>query len=299
MTKYISDADLDRVEGMSSRAAGKLLGVGKSTINDARARRRIMESTVPSGDLPELKKPKILALDLETSPNLAHVWGLFNQNIGLPQLMESTEVICFGARWLDSDEVIFKSVYHHSKKEMLETIWSLMNEADAIMGWNSKGFDVKHLYREFIENNIKPPSPHIDLDLMLASKRKFRFPSNKLDYFAQKMGIGQKVKHEGHELWVKCMRNDPDAWEDMKKYQIQDVNILFGVYERLLPWIDGHPHMALFSGDARACPNCGSTNVRRVGSTTTTAGKFPRYVCECGKWARDAKRESTTSLRSY
>jgi predicted phosphodiesterase len=34
----ISDVDLDRVAGLSSRKAAKLLGVGKSTINDARAR---------------------------------------------------------------------------------------------------------------------------------------------------------------------------------------------------------------------------------------------------------------------
>ena len=299
MARYISDADLDSVSHLTSRKAAQKLGCGKSTINDARVKRRTLEASLPAGDLPVVNKPKILALDLETSPNLAHVWGLFNQNIGIVQLMEWTEVICFGARWLGTDEVIFKSVYHDSKEEMLQTIWDLMNEADAIMGWNSKGFDVKHLYREFIENGMLPPSPHIDLDLMLASKRKFRFPSNKLDYFAQKMGVGAKVKHEGHELWVKCMRNEPEAWADMKKYQIQDVDILFGVYDKLLPWIEGHPHMALFSGEALACPNCGSTNVRRYGSTTTTAGKFPRYVCECGKWSRDAKREGTTSLRSY
>jgi len=297
MTKYISDADLDRVADLTSRKAAKVLGCGKSTINDARAKRR--EQTSPASDLPVVNKPKILALDLETSPNLAHVWGLWQQNVGLNQLLESTEVICFGAKWLGGDEVIFRSVFHDGKQTMLQEVWDLLNEADAVMGWNSKGFDIKHLNREFIENGFLPPSPHIDLDLMNISKAKFRFPSNKLDYFVQNLGIGAKVKHEGHTLWVKCMAGDPVAWEEMKAYQIQDVEVLFGVYEKLLPWIDGHPNMALFSGEAEACPNCGSTNLRSAGTTTTNASIFPRYVCECGKWSRGAKRIATTSLRSY
>ena len=156
MTKYISDADLDSVENLTSRAAAKVLGCGKSTINDARARRRSV--TAPRGILPEVKKPRILALDLETSPNLAHVWGLWQQNVGLNQLLESTEVICFGARWLGEEEVEFRSVHHDGKKKMLKRAWELLNEADAVMGWNSKGFDMKHLNREFLENGLTPPS---------------------------------------------------------------------------------------------------------------------------------------------
>ncbi|UDL15895.1 DnaQ-like DNA polymerase III subunit [Microbacterium phage Pumpernickel] len=298
MTKYISDSDLDSVEGFSSRKAAKILGCGKSTINDARARRRA--ATAPSANLPEVKKPKILALDLETSPNIAHVWGLFKQNVGLNQLMDSTEVICFGAKWLGGDEVEFRSTHHDGKKAMLERAHALLNEADAVMGWNSKGFDMKHLNREFLEAGMTPPSPTIDLDLMLTVKQNFRFPSNKLDYVAQRLGVGAKVQHEGHTLWVKCMAGDDAAWNDMKEYQVQDVEILFGVYDKLLPWIKGHPNMGLFSGEEVACPNCGHTKLSRNGVTTTSAGVFPRYQClSCGKWSRDSKRVDTTSLRSY
>ena len=135
---------------------------------------------------------------------------------------------------------------------------------------------------------------------MLTVKSKFRFPSNKLDYVAQRLGVGSKVKHEGHTLWIKCMAGDDDAWEDMRAYQIQDVDILFGVYDRLLPWIQGHPHMALFAGAGKACPNCGGTDLKQSGYTTTGASVFQAYQCQtCGKWSRDAKRSGTTSLRSY
>jgi len=33
---------------------------------------------------------QILLLDIETAPNTAHVWGLWNQNVSLNQLMESS-----------------------------------------------------------------------------------------------------------------------------------------------------------------------------------------------------------------
>jgi len=299
MAKYISDADLASVSHLTSRKAAKVLGCGKSTINDARARQRALAATLPPV-LPITKRPKILALDLENSPNIAHVWGLFKQNVSLNQLMESAEVICFGARWLHEDTVEFRSVHHDGKDVMLQRAWDLINEADAVMGWNSKGFDMKHLNREFLEAGMNPPSPVIDLDLMLTVKANFRFPSNKLDYVAQKLGLGAKVQHEGHTLWVKCMAGDDEAWEDMRKYQIQDVDLLIPLYQRLLPWIKGHPNYGLYSGEAECCPNCGSTALRQQGTAKTGASEFPRFVCgNCGKWSRSYKRVGTTGQRSF
>ncbi len=32
------------------------------------------------------------------------------------------------------------------------------------------------------------------------------------------------------------MEGDDKAWAEMKKYQIQDVNLLVDLYEKLLPW---------------------------------------------------------------
>ncbi len=55
--------------------------------------------------------PRILLLDLETSPNVAHVWGLWNQNVSIKQLLEGTEVICVGARWLGDESVEIRSVH--------------------------------------------------------------------------------------------------------------------------------------------------------------------------------------------
>ena len=182
---------------------------------------------------------KILLLDIETTPLQVYTWGLWDQNIGINQIIKSTEMMCFGAKWLGQKSVTFKSVHHDGKKTMLEELHKLMDEADVLVGWNSAAFDHKHINREFLENGMTPPAPTKDLDLMSITKANFQFPSNKLDYVAQKLGVGSKVKHSGFELWIKCMDGDDKAWREMKKYQIQDVQLLDSLYDILLPWFPG------------------------------------------------------------
>jgi uncharacterized protein YprB with RNaseH-like and TPR domain len=179
---------------------------------------------------------KILLLDIETTPMQVYAWGLWDQNISIDQIIKTTEMLCFGARWLGEKKVVFKSVHHDGKQAMLEELHKLMSEADLLVGWNSAAFDHKHINREFLENGMTPPSPVKDLDLMSVTKANFLFPSNKLDYVAQKLGVGAKVKHSGFSLWIKCMDGDEKAWAEMKKYQIQDVNLLVELYDKLLPW---------------------------------------------------------------
>jgi hypothetical protein len=242
---------------------------------------------------------KILFLDLETSPNLAHVWGLWNQNISIDKLVSTTEVICFGARWHGGKKVVFKSVHHHGKKEMLDTLHELMHEADVVVGWNSRDFDSKHVRREFLENGYLPPSPWKDLDLMQVVKSQFRMPSNKLDYVAQKLGVGAKVKHSGFQLWLDCMAGKGAAWKEMKTYQIQDVNLLVDLYEILKPWIKNGPHYALHNLDASGCRNCGSQQLQRRGFAKTASSVYQRYQCQaCGSWQRDTTALATTAMRA-
>jgi uncharacterized protein YprB with RNaseH-like and TPR domain len=179
---------------------------------------------------------KILLLDIETTPMQVYAWGLWDQNISIDQIIKSSEMLCFGARWLGQKKVIFKSSYHHGKQAMLEELHKLMEEADVLVGWNSAAFDHKHINREFLQAGMAPPSTTKDLDLMSVVKANFLFPSNKLDYVAQKLGVGAKVKHSGFSLWIRCMDGDKKAWDEMKKYQVQDVNLLVDLYDILNPW---------------------------------------------------------------
>jgi len=190
---------------------------------------------------------RTLLLDIETKPIKAWVWGLWDQNISIGQIIEPTEMLCFGAKWQGSKtkKQVFSSVYHNGKGDMLRELHDLMEEAEVLVGWNSAGFDHKHIKREFLEAGMTPTSTVKDLDLMSVVKANFKFPSNKLDYVAQRLGVGSKFKHTGFQLWIDCINNDPKAWAMMKKYQAQDVVLLDELYDILLPWFPGGSSLSI------------------------------------------------------
>lgn len=232
---------------------------------------------------------KILLLDIETSPNTAHVWGLWQQNVSINQLMESSYVLCYAAKWLNSDEMLFDSVQQSKPKAMLKGIHGLLNEADAVVHYNGTKFDIPTLNKEFLLHRYSPPSPYKQIDLLRVVRSQFRFPSNKLDYVAQRLGLGQKHAHEGHELWVKCMNGDKDAWKRMADYNIQDVILLEDLYNTLLPWIKNHPNKNLHS-DNPCCPTCGDTHLQKRGTAVSATGTYQRYQCRaCGSWSQGTK----------
>ena len=235
---------------------------------------------------------KILIIDIETSANLAYVWRVWQQNVSTSQLVKEKEVISFAAKWYGSDEVIFSSVFHDTKKKMVKKAWDLLNEADVVVHYNGKKFDIPHLNQEFLLAGMPPPVPFRQVDLLTTVRREYNFGHNKLDHVTQALGIGSKVEHEGFELWVACMKNDPDAWERMKAYNIHDVGLTEQLYKRILPWITQHPSHAAINGDMR-CTNCGSSDLKKNGFQYTLTGRYQRYRCgSCGAAVRDTKRQS-------
>ncbi|HEX7129113.1 MAG TPA: hypothetical protein VF217_03475, partial [Rhodanobacteraceae bacterium] len=132
------------------------------------------------------------------------------------------------------------------------------------------------------------------VDLLKTARSRFRLASNKLDFVAQQLGLGKKVEHKGHELWLGCMNGDAESWRVMERYNKQDVILLERVYDRLLPWIKGHPNHSTHSGDL-VCPYCGGTHYQRRGEAVTAAGRYWRYQCkDCGGWFRHNKTIATT-----
>ena len=237
---------------------------------------------------------KILLLDIETSPNTAHVWGLWQQNVSINQLQESSYVMCWSAKWLGDKQVMFDSVYNSKPMKMLKGIHKLINEADAVIHYNGTKFDIPTLNKEFLLHGLPPPAPYRNIDLLRSVRSSFRFPSNKLDYVAQRLGLGQKTQHEGHSLWVRCMNNDPKAWKIMETYNKQDVVLLEKVYDAILPWIKNHPNHNLYNDNGHSCPSCNSTKVQRRGVSHTTGGVYQRYQCtNCGTWSRSTKATRT------
>lgn len=234
---------------------------------------------------------KILLLDIETAPNTAYVWGLWKQNISISQIVDSSSMLCWAAKWLDEDEYEFSSILQ-GKKYMLKGIHKLLSEADAVVHYNGSRFDIPTLNKEFLEAGMPPPSPYAQIDLLKTARQQFRFPSNKLDYVARALGLEGKKKHEGFELWIKCMNKDKEAWERMKEYNIQDVYLLEAVYYEFLPWIKNHPNKAIHNDSEHSCPSCGSKHIQKRGFNVTSGGKYQRFQCQdCGSWSASRRTE--------
>ena len=232
---------------------------------------------------------RILLLDVETTPNLAFVWGLWDQNVALNQLVVSTEMLCYAAKWYGESSVYYGSIQNTSTKKMLSGIHKLLDEADAVIHYNGTRFDIPHLNREFIENGYAPPSPYKEIDLLTTAKRIFKFPSNKLEYVSKTLGVGSKLKHNGFELWTGCLKGDKDSWKTMEEYNIQDVLLLEQVYEKMKPWVKSHANHSLFNTTAGSvCPKCGGIHLQKRGFYYTLASQYQRYQCKsCGAWSKD------------
>jgi len=232
---------------------------------------------------------KILLLDIETSPMTAYVWGIWDQNISPNHIIDSSNILCWAAKWLDSDEVMFDSVHKSKPKAMLKGIHGLLDAADAVIHYNGTKFDIPTLNKEFLLHRFNPPSPYKQIDLLRVVRSQFRFPSNKLDYVAQRLGLGKKHDHEGHALWVKCMNGDKEAWQRMEEYNIQDVVLLENLYDTLLPWIRNHPNRNTYS-DVMGCPTCVEHNLQKRGTAISATGTYQRYQCKsCGSWSQGTK----------
>lgn len=232
---------------------------------------------------------KVLLVDIETAPNTAYCWGLWDQNIQHDQLVQSGYILCWAAKFLGSDTVHFASRQHTDAPTMLSGIHKLLDAADVVIHYFGSKFDIPTLNKEFVKYHFGPPSPYKQVDLKLVAGRAFRFESNKLDYVAQFLGLGAKVKHRGFQLWVRCMHGDPEAWAEMETYNRGDVTLLEKLYVRLLPWIERHPNAAAYTGRA-CCPRCQSTRIQKRGTAVAQTRRYARYQCQaCAGWFRSGK----------
>lgn len=242
---------------------------------------------------------KTLILDIETIPLEGYFWRLFDENIGINQIKGHGGVLSWAAMWdHDPDYTLFSSLHHYGRKSMVEEMWELLDEADEVVGWNSNRFDVPHLNTEFLKAGLGPPSPYKKVDLFRTVKSVFKLPSNKLDYFAQTLGIGEKVEHEGFPLWVACMKGDKDAWEKMEEYNRHDVILTAEALEKLRPWINTGVNRSALADD-HVCPNCGSTHLQSPGSTRTLQLSYALWQCQdCGTWSRSVVAEKKSNRKN-
>lgn len=247
---------------------------------------------------PPATGPKVLIYDIETAPIVAHVWGLWENNVGLNQIDSDWHVLSWSAKWLGApdNEVMYmdqrnmKNIEDDSK--LLKQIWELLDTCDVVITQNGKKFDQKKLNARFILNGMQPTSTYRHIDTAQLAKRHFAFTSNKLAYLSDKLCTTYKKltnhgQFPGHELWVQCLKGNLAAWQEMEKYNKYDVLSLEELYGRLAPW-DASINFNVYTDDETTTCSCGSTSFRKNGFAYSNSAKYQKFTCKgCGKEHKD------------
>lgn len=229
-------------------------------------------------------KAKVLLYDIETSPNLAYVWGKYEQNVIAYQ--KEWEMLCFAYKWLDEPGVyaVIKGA-DKTDKNLCKRLHELLSEADVVIAHNGDAFDNKKAKARFLYHGLKPLRNLATIDTKKVAKNAFGFNSNKLDDIGNYLGLGRKEQTEGFELWLGCMQNDPKAWEKMVKYNKQDVLLLEKIYLAMRPWMVRHPALPLLQNVRDACPKCSSLQIIKRGFRATASTIQQQMYCkDCYGW---------------
>lgn len=223
---------------------------------------------------------RLLVLDLEWAPALAYVWRFWDENIQPDQLIDHGGMLCFCAHWHGEKEYMFWSQWEHGREGMAKAALELLEEADAIITFNGKKYDLPKITGEILLAGLTPPPTVAHIDLLQVVK-KFGFNMNRLAYIGPLLSVGGKMKHQGFNLWKDVLAGDEKAQNKMRRYCIQDVRMTDRLYKKVRPFITNHPQLR--SGEI--CPACTSTKTQKRGPRYTRHYRIQRNQCtKCAHW---------------
>lgn len=234
------------------------------------------------------KKPKILFYDIETRPNLAYVWGKYEQDV--IAFKEEWELLSFAYKWSGDRKVTcITREGQKSDRELVTKLHKLFQVADILVAHNGDQFDQKKAKARMIFHKLPPTKILTTIDTLKVAKTYFNFNGNRLNDLAQHLGLGKKLPNEGFDLWIGCMAGDSKSWAKMERYNKRDVVLLEKVYEKFKPWVQNHPNISRLMNPLETrkaiCPQCASTNVKKEGYRANRSSSQRQWSCkECKSW---------------
>jgi len=186
-----------------------------------------------------MKDIKILHLDIETSYNQGSFWRAgFKLNINYQDIKKERGIICICYKWHGQKKVhSLEWSTNQSDKKLVKEFIKVMDEADVIVGHNINRFDLKHIRTRALFHGLPMKRKYNVIDTLTLARSLGMFNSNKLDYLAQYLGVGCKIK-TSMALWDNIILHKcPKAMRAMVKYCKQDVVVLEAVFTKFLPYI--------------------------------------------------------------
>lgn len=234
------------------------------------------------------RKAKLITLDIETSARVGLFFGN-TYNASIAKVVQ--EMYIFGFSWkpigkkVQSCYIWDFPLYKKEPRNDIEVVkkWiEVVNDADVVIGHNSRSFDDKVMMGRVISHRLPAPMPFATVDTKADLKKVSRNDSNKLNDLATNWGYGQKNDTGGIDLWWDCMCGDKKAQKKMVKYCEQDVKLTEQVYLHERPYIK-HPALNVLENRPESCPKCGSNKIHSNNASNfkITSTKLYRYY-RCG-----------------
>lgn len=212
------------------------------------------------------RKAKVLAFDLEVSPNLGWFYGQYEVNpvkIENPPILLSVSWKWLGDKGRPKCLTIndCATVDPYDDSLLVRELWKLIDEAEIIVAHNL-AFDEKMSNAFFLRHGLPAPSWYKGFCTLKTARRYFKLDNNKLDYLGKLLcGNTGKTAITHADVWYDMLHGNKQekrkASDLMKEYNIVDVELLEKIYNRLLPFANNHPNMALAIGNEDVCPRCG------------------------------------------
>ena len=214
----------------------------------------------PLANYSNVDLPKILILDIETTPMGVWTWSLGKQYVGHHAIMKDKNgkmmdwnLLSWSAKWLYDDKVLSdvltpREARARNDKRIMKSVWKLLNEADIVIAHNGDRFDLRKINARFIANHIKAPLPFKTIDTLKQARKEFAFSSHKQDFITKFLKLEEKLDTD-FQLWIDCMSGNEKALKRMEEYNRTDVVGLEDMYLRLRPYMRSHPNMAVMVDD--------------------------------------------------
>lgn len=224
---------------------------------------------------------KRLFFDIETSPNICYSWRIgYNISIGFENIIDERKIICISYKW-EGSEKIHTLTWDKNlcDRQMLIDFIAVANQADELIAHNGDRFDIKWIRTRCIYHRIPIFPNYRTLDTLKKAKSGFNFNSNRLDYIAQFLGVGAKVKHSGFDMWKGVMKNDKEALKEMVNYCEGDIIVLEDVFLTMQNYIKPNTHNGVINNNFKySCPTCGSEHPTLVKNNVTAMGTIKRLM---------------------
>ncbi len=213
-------------------------------------------------------------------------------------------LLCIGYKWLGEKTVGMIQPKDLEKfrndptndRAMCKEFLKLAEQADVVVGWNSKGFDWRFLQTRILYWRLGylPPVPHCDLLLTSRSTTKMR---RSLDNTGKFFKLKNQKLPLDMGFWMAAGRGDAKALQHVIDHCKADVLMTEEAYYLFAPLSRVHPNVAIINGMPEGCPRCGKGGMlqrrgKRSIQVLIEKGKIRalrhyriRFHCQnCGHW---------------